>query len=519
MKAPGQTKLCIPICVTRAEDIPQALLPAQNLADIIELRLDCLDAHDLSEVEKHLAGESINFSQPIIFTLRPSEQGGHRQLDFDTRVSFWTSEAVRLQSRNESYVDLELDAALALSKLKQDAWPLDWDRVICSHHDFAGVPKDLDRIYEQMAGLKAGILKIAVNVADITDCLHVFRLLDRARLDDREMIAIAMGDAGVVTRIMGPSRGSFLTYGALDESHPTAPGQISAKDLRDLYRIHRISEKTKIFGLVGRPVMHSVSPHMHNAAFAAADFEAVYIPFDVIDLNAFMRRMVCPATRELDWNLCGFSVTAPHKRAIIEHLDWTEPSAAAIGAVNTVVIDGDELHGYNTDAVAALAPLRRLMELKNAKVAVIGAGGAARALVWSLHDKSARVTVFARDRSRAAETAELIGADHADLLDARFGEFDIVINATPAGTRGAGEAETLATAEQLRGAGIAYDLVYNPAETRFMREAGEAGCQVVGGLEMLVAQAGIQFQLWTGAEPPAEIMRESAVAALMSDKL
>jgi 3-dehydroquinate dehydratase/shikimate dehydrogenase len=512
MNKPGKVLICVPLCVENAGDIDEAIAGAKDRADMIELRLDCLKEYDFEEVERQISKASGSSIPQLIIARRPLEQAGNRYVDYDWRLRFWRSRILLLLTNYRAFADIEMDLA---AELEPHHSFLDWNRVICSHHDFESVPSDLVRIYERMASGKARVMKIAVQANDITDCIPVLRQLERAKSEGRKMIAIAMGDAGLMTRILGPSRGAFLTYGSLDESRATAPGQLSAKDLRDLYRIDRISQETKIFGLVGQPVTHSVSPHIHNAAFAAGNFDAVYIPFEVIDLDAFMQRMVRPTSRELDWNLRGFSVTAPHKRAIVEHLDWIEPSALAIGAVNTVVIDGDQLHGYNTDAVAALAPLRRLMELKDANVAVIGAGGAARAIVWSLRDEGARVTVFARDAGRGAETAELIGADHADLSGAKFDEFDIVINATPAGTRGETETETVATAEQLRGAGVAYDLVYNPAETRFMREASEAGCQVVGGLEMLVAQAAIQFQLWTGSEPPVETMREAAVAALV----
>src|SRR5205085_12294796 len=150
---------------------------------------------------------------------------------------------------------------------------------------------------------------------------------------------------------------------------------------------------------------HSLSPRIHNAAFAALGLDAVYIPFETADAADFVRRMARPRTRELSWNLRGLSITAPHKTIITTHLDWVEPKAAEIGAVNTVVIEGDELRGHNTDAEAAAKPLNGLIDLSGARVAVIGAGGAARALLWSLRERGARATVFARRDERARETA------------------------------------------------------------------------------------------------------------------
>ena len=389
-------------------------------------------------------------------------------------------------------------------------------KVICSHHDLGGIPSDLSQLYERMAATEADVLKLAFQVDEITECLKIFELLERARLEGRRMIAIAMGEAGIMTRILGASRGSYLTYGPLDAESATAPGQLSARELREVYRVHQINHHTEVTGLIGNPVKHSFSPQIHNAAFAAKGINAVYLPLEVSKLERFMRLMADPRTREMDWSLRGLSVTAPHKREVMLHLDWIEDAAQAIGAVNTIVVQDERLHGYNTDATAALAPLREEIELKHARVAVIGAGGAARALLWSLREACARVTVFARDIERARETAEQFEADYARLDGASFGEFEVVINATPLGMRGKSEFETPALAAQLRGAKVAYDLVYNPRETRFMREALTANCQAIGGLEMLIAQAAEQFKLWTGTDAPLEVMRVAGEKAVMS---
>jgi shikimate dehydrogenase len=248
---------------------------------------------------------------------------------------------------------------------------------------------------------------------------------------------------------------------------------------------------------------------MHNATFGALGHRAVYLPFEVADVSEFVRRMADPRTRELKWNLRGFSVTAPHKQAVIPLLDRVAPVALRIGAVNTVVISEEHaLEGFNTDADASVAPLGGLVELKGARVAVIGAGGAARALLWALGERGARATVFARDAGRGRQLAGEFGADSAPLAGASFGGFDVVVNTTPLGTRGAREEETPATSAQLSGARFAYDLVYNPARTRFLEEARAADCRTVGGLGMLAAQAAEQFRLWTGYGPPnlAEFM-------------
>ena len=312
------------------------------------------------------------------------------------------------------------------------------------------------------------------------------------------MIAIAMGTAGIATRILGPSRGAFLTYASLEDEAATAPGQISVRAFRDVYRLAEINQQTRIFGLVGWPVTHSVSPRMHNAAFAATGANAVYIPFAVGDLNAFVKRMVHPRTRELDWNIAGLSVTAPHKSAVMDQLDWIEPEAQEIGAVNTIVIEGDELRGHNTDVAAFIKPLaQKFGELRQARCAIIGAGGAATAALWGLARAGAMATLFARNAEKGRALAARFGVDGSELAGASFAGYDLVINATPLGTAGQFEDETPATTQQLRGARLAYDLVYNPIETRFLRAAHAAGCETLGGLAMLAAQAAEQFRLWS----------------------
>jgi len=475
-------RVCVPVC----EKDLDALQSACELADVIELRLDCFD---------EVPGNLEEIKRPLILTFRPSEQGGYRELTREERLRFWSS-----APRSETvWWDIEGDLAHVLTP--------DWSRVIVSHHDFSGVPKNLDQIYERLAQTPAAVIKIAVQANDILDCLPVFQLLDRARSEGREIIAIAMGNAGIATRVLGPSRGSFLTYGALDDARTTAPGQVNARKLRSLYHIDTIDDETMICGLVGLPVMHSVSPRIHNAAFLQENLNGVYLPFEVRDAVQFFKRMVHPRTRELNWRLRGLSITAPHKQTVMECLDWIDSDAKDIGAVNTVLVEGDRLLGYNTDAAGFIDPLlKRFTTLRDVKVAVIGAGGAARAAIWALQRQNANVTLFARNVPKAQSLADLFGISCVSLAEASFAGYDLVINTTPVGS-GAYIDQSPVTREQLSGSRCVYDLIYNPRETLLLREALEAGCETLGGLEMLVAQAGLQFELWTGRKFSHEFSR------------
>src|SRR6266849_2306472 len=370
-------KICVPVCVARASELAQAIARAAEVADIIELRLDCLLAAELDSAKSILSSLIDKVEALIILTMRSSEQGGRVSLSLDQRLQFWSSIG---STDGNCLRDFELDLVQEYQRRRDER--MDWSKVICSYHDFVGVPSDLEKTYEEMAATPARIRKIAVQADDATDCIPVFRLLEREQGGGREMIAIAMGPAGIMTRILGPSRGSFLTYGSLDDESATAPGQLTAKELREVYRIDRIDLQTEVIGIMGKPVGRSLSPHIHNASFAAAGVNAVYIPFEVRDAVSFMRRMAHPRSRELDWNLRGLSVTAPHKSTVISCLDWIEPGAKDIGAVNTIVVQDNLLRGYNTDASGFIAPLRRRFgSLKNARCAIAGAGGGARAVL------------------------------------------------------------------------------------------------------------------------------------------
>lgn len=512
----GGGRVCVPVCVRSAAELRPSIERAAEVGDIVELRLDCLAADELDAARAQLGELLTQIARPFLITYRPKEQGGGVDLTLAERAAFWREAPTWLRGR--ALVDLELDL-LESPHVESLGALFESFTVICSHHDFRGTPADLERIYERMGRTRAHISKLATRANSITDSIALMRLLERGRREGRGVIAVSMGAAGVLTRVLAPAFGAYLTYGSLDAGRATAPGQLDARDLRDLYRVHGLSETTAVTGIAGLPVGHSLSPYVHNTGFASLGLDAVYLLFEVEDLPEFVRRMVDPRTRELRWNLRGLSVTAPHKHAIISHLDSVAPDAARIGAVNTLVVSEEHgLEGFNTDAEASVVPLAGLIELRGARVAVLGAGGSARALLWALGARGARATVFARDTSRARVVAEEFGADFSRLEGASFEGFDVVANTTPLGTRGARETETAATESQLRGSRVAYDLVYNPSETRFLREARAAGCETVGGLGMLVAQAEGQFRLWTGRVPPPGVMRAAAEKKLFGNE-
>jgi 3-dehydroquinate dehydratase / shikimate dehydrogenase len=510
MLSNGDIRICVPVKEQTLTALIAAAQKAMSCADIVELRLDALERGEIQKGASQLSEIIHSFERPLILTYRPSEQGGYSELSRKDRLAFWKN----YFPSEAPFFDVEADLFDELVNLDPDIQP-DWSRVICSLHDFQGVPENLDEQYEQMAFTPARILKLAVQAREITDCIPVFQLMERARREGRQIIAIAMDAAGLITRILGPSRGCFLTYASTEPHGGTAPGQLLATNLRSLYRIDHIDTETMITGLVGLPVSHSVSPHIHNAAFKAGGLNAVYLPFHVEDLHGFVQRMVSPRSRELDWNLRGLSITAPHKKAVLKLLDWVDDQALKIGAVNTVVVEGEQLLGYNTDAHGLIEPLkRRFGSLSGSRVAVLGSGGAACAALYALQREGADITIYVRDLEKAQLLSQRFNLSYESLASANFSGKDIVINATPLGSFGPHLTETPASAEQLRGVTLVYDLVYNPIETLLLKEARTAGCDTLGGLEMLVAQARLQFKLWMNTDTSYDLMYTAGSNAL-----
>lgn len=489
-------KICISIYAKTADELFKQVQRAEPLADVIEVRFDCLGGNEFKT-----AFEGLKPTKPILFTFRPESQGGQTSDDLNQRLFFWMSLFSECEIEKDlMWLDNEIDLKAALS------WP-DGYTAVRSFHDFSGVPDNLTDIYEELASYEQ-ITKIAASVSDITDTIPFWKLLDRAKSEGKRIIPIAMGEAGKWTRILGLAHGAFLTYTSLEDGSETAPGQISAADMIDVFQAKKRDENTEVYGILAGDTSYSASPWMHNAAFKTAGMNRVFVPLQVAGLGEFIRRMVKPETREVDVNFRGFSVTNPHKQAIMQYLDHVDETAASIGAVNTVRIEEGKLLGFNTDAQGFIAPLKAAFgDLNNISVGVAGAGGAARACVYALTQEGAKVSVFARNRKKAKAVADEFGASTGVLnVDGDKLGIDIIVNATPLGTKGGEEEATIATERNLRGVKLVYDLVYNPTETRLIREARSAGVASIGGLEMLIAQGAKQFEIWTGEKAPIEAM-------------
>ncbi|HYP26658.1 MAG TPA: shikimate dehydrogenase [Blastocatellia bacterium] len=500
------------ICAVIAEESLQAagemMGRAARFAGMIELRADHLKDLDFSDPEP-LRPLIEKKPLPIIITCRARAEGGAQAIDDDARLRLLASALMM----GADYCDVEAAHYDRLLHFSPDT-----GRLIVSHHDFDSTTPNLEEVYEKLCGLPSAVKKIATKANGYGDAMAHLRLLSRAKSEGKKLIALAMGHAGIITRVLGPARGAFLTYGAMARGRESAPGQATCEEMKELYRAESLSPRASVCGIIGNPVSNSASPAMHNAGFRSMNLDAVYLPFEVDDLKDFIANVARNRDSLGGANLRGLSVTIPHKTAIIPFLDALDPVAREVGAVNTVVVEGGGLKGYNTDMRGAMEPLERVCDLQGASCGVIGAGGAARAIVYGLKKRGARVIVFARDPDKAAPLAKEFNVSVAPIEEASRGRAGILINTTPVGMRGHSEGRSPVPPEAFAGCEVAYDLIYNPEETRFLADARREGCRVIGGLEMLIEQAALQFELWTGARPPVEIFRAALSSQLDSHR-
>ncbi len=497
--------VCVSVCAETIAELTQKIELASKVADIIEIRFDCLSPQEMwtGKGSRNAANEiSERFTgNKFIFTFRSPNEGGRGLASENERLKFWNS------GFSAEIVDIERD--IAEKEIKCDSK----SRIVSIHVN------SIDELPTSFQSDNADILKIASPVFDCVHALDIWKSLENSQANPhcKPVIPIAMGEAGKWTRILGPAFGSPITYASLDRDSKTAGGQIPAVDLRDIYRVKELDRETEIYGLLGNSVSHSVSTFLHNAAFREQEINAVYIPFETKDISAFFERMVRSKTREIEWNLQGLSVTIPFKQKVISELDFIDSTAEAIGAVNTVRLVDNQLVGLNTDAAGFIEPLKNTFgSLKNAEIAVIGSGGAARAAIYGLKKEGARPTIFARNPEAARSVAKDFACDFKELNDniGLLGSCSIAVNATPLGTIGDLQNHTPILRGQMKNLQLVYDLVYNPYETLFLSEAVKAGIPSISGIEMLVSQASKQYELWTGKKAPLQVMNRAALPRL-----
>ncbi len=375
--------------------------------------------------------------------------------------------------------------------------------LIVSWHNFSGTPA-MEPALRRMQKIPADGYKLVTTARKPSDAGRVLALTKSN--SKTPLVLLAMGEMGFATRVLSTVWGGLFTYAAPNAAEGTASGQVSAKQMRHLYRVERITKNAKIYGVIADPVRHSISPAVHNRAFQARRTDAVYLPFLVKPQQLkdfFLLADKLPLT--------GFSVTIPHKQRVIRYLDIVDPLARRIGAVNTVWRKAGKWRGTNTDAEGVTIPLARHVRLAKSSVLVVGNGGAARGAAFALQEAGAKLAITGRNLDRVRALSKFCEAEPLSREQAEARDFDVIVHATPIGMHP--KVSQCFFEDRIPG-DIVFDMVYNPIETELVKRATAQGKTIIHGVDMFIEQAVRQFELWTGDSAPRALMRKAALEAL-----
>ena len=479
--------ICIPITARSTEDTISEMSLASKYADLIELRIDYIT--ELQDAETCIEKSLNSKTKPVIITNRPKREGGKFSGSEQDRLRL-LQKAIELGA---DYVDVEYDSSNHITKRNSS-------KIIISYHNFKETPHNLNKIYNDICQRKPDIVKIVTYANDITDNIRIFDLLNTANMPT---ISFCMGELGQISRILTGKFGGLLTFASLERGKESAPGQLTVDELSKIYHFKSINERTKLYGIIGNPVSHSMSPVIHNASFREKGLNNVYVPLKISNIGAFIKEC-----GKMDFR--GFSVTIPHKESILPFLDEIDHIAGKIGAINTIVKQNGRLTGYNTDCMAAVMGLEQSLKetddtLNNKKVSIIGAGGAARAIAFGLKEKGCDIIIYNRTLERAEKLSNDVKCRFEGFEKIHKLDSDILINTTSIGMFPDVD-RTPVPQTVLKAGMIVFDAVYNPIETRLLQDAKKRGCRTVNGLTMFIQQAAEQFRLWTNIDPPIELM-------------
>ncbi|QHN04550.1 shikimate dehydrogenase [Granulicella sp. WH15] len=496
------SRICVALTGSSVGDMIDRATAAVKETPFLEFRLDYLDkpAAALPRFQAFLAE---NTAATAIATCRRTPNGG----SFTGSAAAQLDILVKAAEAGFHIVDIEIESAEAHKKADLQRLRDSPAAMLISWHDFKATG-DLDAVYDRIQAFQPDFIKIVPTARTLSDNVTLLRFLERHE-DESNLIGMAMGEAGITSRVLGVRSGSLFTFAAATVGEETGPGQIAARTLLDTYRIDEVDAATKVYGVAGHPVGKSLSPLMMNTAFRRETVNAVYLALETTDV-ADLARLV----REIP--LHGLSITMPHKQTIMQHLAHTDPLSAKIGAVNTVLRAQDgNLYGFNTDVAGVVGPLEKRLPIAGSKILVLGAGGAARAAVFGLRDKGAEVHILNRTPETAAKLAKQAGAKVIKREALAKATFDVVVNATPIGMKGQKGAQLLSADElQKLQPKVVFDLVYNPVDTPLLKLARQLNIPVITGVEMFIQQGARQFEIWTGKPAPEEEMLRVVVHAL-----
>jgi 3-dehydroquinate dehydratase/shikimate dehydrogenase len=490
----GKHKICAVVAADQPRSMWKQLEQALRRTRTMELRLDWLPTEKaIHQFLRRLAKERPRAT--FIATCRRRQAGGR----FRGSIASQFLVLAEALGAGCAWFDLEVESSSQCPPELIDVL-LGEGRRLASAHFFGRRPAKLQRVATDLRQTRPDAIKIAANCSSLAEGLRLLRL-SRGK---RNIITVPMGDVAMPLRCLALREGSALSYAPVEMA--TAPGQVSLDDLKNLYRANRISRKTSVYGVIGNPIAHSLSPQLQNAGFQVRKMDAVYLPFLVHDLRDFL-----VAVKPL--GIRGFSVTLPYKQKIVRHLDDCDPLALSIGVVNTVVVRGDgKFYGYNTDYVGVLSALQARVALTGSRVLVLGAGGAARAVAFALAQAGALACICARRPQEAEKLARAVGGEAVARSRLKTEFFDAIVNATPIGMFPAVEHSPL-KAHELN-CRLVFDLIYRPVRTKLLQLASRRGIETVSGVDMFLAQGLAQWEIWTGERAPAATMRKAVLDAL-----
>jgi 3-dehydroquinate dehydratase/shikimate dehydrogenase len=482
------------LCVTIGRGRHRAMIAehkhlAEQGCQLVELRLDFLMTPPNL---KRLLPER---PCPVIVTCRREKDGG-RWVKSETERQMLLRQAI---ATGVEYVDLEEDIAASIPRFGKT-------KRIISYHNFQETPEDLTHLHARLSNLNADIVKIATMAHSPHDNLRLMRLMRTSRVPT---VAICMGEFGQPSRVLAGKFGAPFSYATFHAERTMAPGQLSYQQMKETYRYEKINTETEVYGVIADPVAHTLSPHVHNAAFDALGLNKVYVPFRVRpeDLTQFMHDC-----REL--GIKGLSVTIPHKEEILKYVTKLEEVTQEIGACNTLLWKDDDRIGFNTDYRAATNMLDDVFTgneedsgLRGKQALVLGAGGVARAIVVGLRRRQAEITIASRTLERAEALARFCKGKAIPWAHRRTAKADLVVNCTPTGMHPNLD-ESPMEPNFLQHDMVVFDTVYNPEQTLLLRDARDAGCTVITGVDMFIGQAALQFRYFTEQEAPTELMRQ-----------
>jgi 3-dehydroquinate dehydratase / shikimate dehydrogenase len=492
-------KICVAIIGSTAAEMLEKAAAVVKETTFLEFRLDYLEKPLLAMPKlKHFLAE--NNAVTAIATCRRTANGGK----FSGNVAAEIEVLSKAAAAGFHIVDVELESATAMKKGELQKLRDTGVALIISHHDFEAT-KDLEGIYKRIVPFAPDFIKIVPTAKTLSDNVTLMRFIERME-DHTNIIGVCMGDAGIISRVLSLRAGSAFTFAAATTGEETGPGQIAARTLIETYRIDQVDAATKVYGVAGNPIRSSLSPIMMNTAFRRETVNAVYLALQANKLNDLLKLV-----HEIP--IQGLSVTMPLKQEIMAHLEKTDPLSAKIGACNTVLRAQDgKLYGFNTDVAGITGPLEKRISLRDAKVLVLGVGGAARAAVFGLRDKGAEVFILNRTAETAQKLARQAGAKTIKKEALAKTSFDAIVNATPIGMAGI-KGQQILEAKDLN-TKLVFDLVYNPLETPLLRLARQKGIPIITGIEMFVQQGARQFEIFTGKPAPEEEMLRVVIHAL-----